>query len=256
MSEVNPGIDQKSVLNDVRRALGRSTSAPPVPLEPFIEPSIETDVGELVARFTEEATAVRAQVHYLMSDKLQFVARGVEESTTEPIDKLKFVGQVSEIVAEICRSVGSSEVALSDSGFIAELNLPEHLTAQGFSTFVPDALSSDHEQIVARLANCDVGLTAADYAIAETGTIVLTSDEQNSLLVSLLPAVHIALVRSSQIANSLDEVISRIGNERVGRVDSSRSVTLITGPSRTSDVELVLSIGVHGPKELHVIIID
>jgi L-lactate dehydrogenase complex protein LldG len=255
MSE--PSADQKSVLNDVRRSLGRSTTVPPVPLQPFIEPKITTDSGELVVRFTEEATAVRAQVYYL-SDKLQFVADG-EQATTEAVDKLKFVGQVVEIVAEICRSVGASEVALSDSGFIAEMNLPEQLTAQGVSIFMPDTVLSDHEQIVARLANCGVGLTAVDYAIAETGTIVLSSDEQNALLVSLLPAVHIALVRASQIAASLDEVISKIGKERIGRLDSngpSRSVTLITGPSRTSDVELVLSIGVHGPKELHVVILD
>ena len=60
----------------------------------------------------------------------------------------------------------------------------------------------------------------------------------------------------SASAASLDEVIARVGNERIGRVEPGRSVTLITGPSRTSDVELVLSIGVHGPKELHVIILD
>src|SRR5207249_9280594 len=70
-----------------------------------------------------------------------------------------------------------------------------------------------------------------------------------------LPILHIALVRSSQIAATLGEVISRVGKERISRVETSRSVTLITGPSRTSDVELVLSIGVHGPKELHLIII-
>ena len=99
-------------------------------------------------------------------------------------------------------------------------------------------------------------MTAAEYAIAETGTIVLSSDEPNALLVSLLPPVHIALVRSSRIAATLDEVISKIGQERIGRLDPSRSVTLITGPSRTSDVELVLSIGVHGPKEMHAIILD
>ena len=255
MTEVNPSLNQNGVLDDVRRALGRSTTAPPVPLQPFIEPGITTDSGELAARFTEEATAVRSQVHYL-SDKLQFVAGDGEQSRTERIDKLKFVGQVSARVAEICRSVGASEVALSDSALIAEMNLQEQLSTQGFTIFMPDAMSSDHDQIVARLANCGVGLTAADYAIAETGTIVLSSDEQNALLVSLLPAVHIALVRSSQIAATLDEVISKIGKERIGRLDPSRSVTLITGPSRTSDVELVLSIGVHGPKELHVIIID
>lgn len=233
VSERNPVSDPNGVLAEVRRALGRSTTVRPVPLQPFIETSIETTVSELIARFTEEASAVRAQV-YLVSDKLQLVAR----------------------IGEICRSVGATEVALSDSGFIAEMNLPEQLAAQGLSLFAPHAAAIDHEQMVTRLANCGVGLTAADYAIAETGTIVLSSDEPNGLLVSLLPPVHIALVRRSQIAASLDDVIGKIGTERVGRQDASRSVTLITGPSRTSDVELVLSIGVHGPKELHVIILD
>ena len=237
MSETKPAVDQNGVLADVRRALGRSTTVPPVPLQPFIEPSITIGLGELIARFTEEATAVRATV-YLVSDKL------------------KFVEEIGALVARICHTAGATEVAVSDSGFIAEMNLPAQLAAQGFSIFAPAAASLDHEQMVARLANCGVGLTAADYAIAETGTIVLSSDERNALLGSLLPPVHIALVRSSQIAASLDEVISKVGKERIGRADPSRSVTLITGPSRTSDVELVLSIGVHGPKELHVIVLD
>ena len=233
MREANPGREQGSVLDAVRSALGRSATVRPLPLDPFIEPSVKIGIGALIARFTEEATAVRAQV-YLMRDKLQLVAH----------------------IAEICRTVGATDVALSDSGFIAEINLSEQLAAQGFSVFAPEANSIDHAQMVARLANCGVGLTAADYAIAETGTIVLSSDERNALLVSLLPPVHIALIRSSQITASLDEVIKEIGNERIGCSDPSRSVTMITGPSRTSDVELVLSIGVHGPKELHVIILD
>ena len=237
MSEAKPAMDPNGVLDDVRRALGRSSTVPPSPLQPFIEPSLAIGTDELIARFTEEATAVRAMV-YLMSDKL------------------KFVEQVGALVTEICRTAGATEVAISESGTISELNLPAQLAAHGFSVFAPGAVSLDHEQVVARLAVCGVGLTAADYAIAETGTIVLSSDEQNALLVSLLPPVHIALVRSSQIAASLDEVINKVGKERTGRMDPTRSVTLITGPSRTSDVELVLSIGVHGPKELHVIIVD
>ena len=255
MSEANLNLDQRSVLDDVRSALGRSTTVRPVPLEPFIEPSVKIDIGGLIARFTEEATAVRAQV-YLMSDKLQFVADDAKQSTTQPIDKLKFVGQISALISEICRTTGATEVAVSDSTLIAEMDLQAQLAAQGFSVFAPKAGLIDHEQMVTRLANCGMGLTAADYAIAETGTIVLSSDDRNALLVSLLPPVHIALIRSSQIAASLDEVIKAIGNERIGRSDPSRSVTMITGPSRTSDVELVLSIGVHGPKELHVIILD
>jgi len=64
-------LNQNGVLDDVRRALGRSTTVPPVPLDPFIEPLDKAEPGELIARFTEEATAVRAMV-YLMPDKPQF----------------------------------------------------------------------------------------------------------------------------------------------------------------------------------------
>lgn len=251
MSEAARNVNQNSVLDDVRRALGRSATLSPAPLEPFIEPTIKADVHELRARFTAEATAVCAQVH-VMSDKLQFVADNEEGS--QLIDKLEFVGQIVGKIAEICAGHNEQEIALSGAELFAEINLTSALAARGFSAF--DTNGTDHEKLVARLANCVVGVTTADYAIAETGSIVLSSDEPNALLVSLLPPVHIALLRSSQIAASLDEVIMKVGQERIDRRDPSRSVTLITGPSRTSDVELVLSIGVHGPKELHVIIVD
>jgi len=231
MSESLRNLDQNNVLDDVRRALGRSATLSPKPLERFIEPTIKADVAELITRFTVEATAVRAQVHRV-ADKLQLVDR----------------------ITEICAENKEQEIALSGAELLGEIDLAAAFAARGFSTFVPG--ESAHEKLVARLANCGVGVTAADYAIAETGTIVLSSDELNALLVSLLPAVHIAVLRSSQILGTLDEVISKLRQQRIGGVDPSRSVTFITGPSRTSDVELVLSIGVHGPKELRVIILD
>ena len=230
MTEPISNVDQNRVLDDVRRALGRDTTLTPKPLETFIEPTGEADVCKLIDRFTEEATAVRAQVHLLSVD------------------------EVIQRIIEICDAGQVSEVALSNAALFAEISLASAIAAHGLTTFAAD--ETDHEKMVVRLANCGVGLTAADFAIAETGTIVLSSDEQNSLLVSLLPPVHIALIRSSQIAATLDNVISKLDKERMSRVDPSRSVSFITGPSRTSDVELVLSIGVHGPKELHVVILD
>ena len=232
MSETLRSLDQSSVLADVRRALGRTVTRPPEPLEGFIEPSIKADVPELITRFTEEAKAVRAQVHRV-SDELQLVER----------------------ITEICAGDKGHEIALSRAELLAEINLGSTLSARGFS-ICPELDALDHDSLIARLATCGAGVTAVDYAIAETGTIVLSSDEPNALLVSLLPPVHIALLRSSQIMSSLDEVISRLSKERINLAGPSRSITLITGPSRTSDVELVLSIGVHGPKELHVIILD
>ena len=96
----------------------------------------------------------------------------------------------------------------------------------------------------------DVGISTAQAAIAETGTLVLDSTNERHRLVSLVPPVHIAVVRASQIYRTLGEVLSLIRKEK----EISPAVTFITGPSRTADIELTLAIGVHGPQELHVII--
>ncbi len=96
----------------------------------------------------------------------------------------------------------------------------------------------------------DVGITSAQAAIAETGTLVLDSARERHRLVSLVPPVHIAIVNASTICATLSETLSmlRSGGEL------SPAVTFITGPSRTADIELTLTIGVHGPQELYVII--
>ena len=96
----------------------------------------------------------------------------------------------------------------------------------------------------------DVGISTVQAAIAETGTLVLDSTRERHRLVSLVPPVHIAIVRASQIYRTLGEVLSLIRQDK----EISPAVTFITGPSRTADIELTLAIGVHGPQELYVII--
>jgi L-lactate dehydrogenase complex protein LldG len=104
------------------------------------------------------------------------------------------------------------------------------------------------------LFDCDVGITGAQWAIAETGTLVLESDRERHRLTSLVPAVHIALIEANRIRQTLGEVLKAISEQEPDAL--SRTVTFITGPSRTSDIELTLAIGVHGPAELHVIVIE
>lgn len=104
------------------------------------------------------------------------------------------------------------------------------------------------------LFNFDVGITTAQLAIAETGTLVLESESERHRLVSLVPPVHIAILDAQGLVQSLGEALSYLQREGVSGM--SRAVTFITGPSRTADIELTLTVGVHGPKELHVIVID
>jgi L-lactate utilization protein LutC len=102
----------------------------------------------------------------------------------------------------------------------------------------------------ADLFNVDVGITTAQAAIAETGTLVLDSSRERNRLTSLVPPVHIAIVDAAQIHQTLGETLSAL--QRNGEVSSI--VTFVTGPSRTADIELTLAIGVHGPQELYVIV--
>jgi L-lactate utilization protein LutC len=103
------------------------------------------------------------------------------------------------------------------------------------------------------LFECDMGITTAQWAIAETGTLVLESERERHRLASLVPPVHVAIIEANRIRQTMSEILELIKNSEVGL---SRTVTCITGPSRTSDIELTLAIGVHGPGELHVIVID
>jgi L-lactate dehydrogenase complex protein LldF len=94
------------------------------------------------------------------------------------------------------------------------------------------------------------GLTTALVGIADTGTLVVPSLKGQPLTASLLPEIHIAVLPVSRLKSSLPEALS------LPEVKESPATVLITGPSRTADIEMTLTIGVHGPKELHVFIVD
>jgi L-lactate utilization protein LutC len=95
----------------------------------------------------------------------------------------------------------------------------------------------------------DVGVSTAQLAIAETGTLVLDSECERHRLVSLVPPVHIAIVNASAIVETLSDALTLLQKNEI-----SPAITFITGPSRTADIELTLTIGVHGPQELYVIV--
>ena len=100
------------------------------------------------------------------------------------------------------------------------------------------------------LFSVEVGITTAQAAIAETGTLVLDSSFERNRLISLVPPIHIAIVDARHIHQTLGETLSVLQ----GDTEVSPIVTFITGPSRTGDIELTLTIGVHGPQELYVIV--
>jgi len=98
----------------------------------------------------------------------------------------------------------------------------------------------------------DGALGSAGIGVADTGTLALLARRGQGRAISLLPPLHVAVLDARDVVGELAELFERV-RER-GELPSA--LTLITGPSRTGDIELVLTVGVHGPGELHVVVID
>ncbi len=91
-------------------------------------------------------------------------------------------------------------------------------------------------------------------AVAETGTLVLTSGPDNPTTLNFLPDVHIVVVDAADVAGDFETVMARL-RERYGTGIMPRTVNMITGPSRSADIEQTLLLGAHGPRKLHVIVV-
>jgi len=99
----------------------------------------------------------------------------------------------------------------------------------------------------------DTSLTWVDYGIAETGTLMLASDSEEIRIATMLASIHIAMLPVSKIRPDTGAIEMEL-NE-ILRKDSPSYTAFITGPSRTADIERVLAIGVHGPVELHLLLV-
>lgn len=102
----------------------------------------------------------------------------------------------------------------------------------------------------------EAGITGVDWAIAATGTLVLSTGKGRSRMASLMPPLHIAIVTTDQLVPRLEDYIAAQRANKLGVFRTSSNITLITGCSRTSDIEMQPVFGVHGPLELHIILID
>jgi len=111
---------------------------------------------------------------------------------------------------------------------------------------------TDRDELKAACAAADIGISSVDYALAATGTFVMLSSHDEARLVSLLPPTHIAIFPRSRILANLDELLAILPRP----ADQTSSMVLITGPSRTADIEQILVRGVHGPGEIYAVVVD
>jgi L-lactate dehydrogenase complex protein LldG len=160
---------------------------------------------------------------------------------------------VASIVIDICRERGAdvvlawADVSLGVPGFAAALQAAGIKSDGGW---LPDA-AGERTRRLNDLGTVLVGVTGASAGIAETGTVAVVSGPGQSRLASLLPPIHVAVLPLSR----LHETIAEFFSSRSCISEDGSNLVLITGPSRTADIEMTLTRGVHGPGEVHVILV-
>lgn len=134
---------------------------------------------------------------------------------------------------------------LPASGVIAALTTSGLVRMDGT---VPNQRRLDHQ---AAYRTLDLGLTGADAGIAESGSVALIHGPGRPRMASLVPEIHIALLETSRIHRTL----AHWANRHPETTAETTNLVLVTGPSRTGDIELQLNLGVHGPRHLHIVLI-
>jgi L-lactate utilization protein LutC len=209
---------REQILRDVRRNLGRTEGQPPPePLAPRIR-IVEVSREDRIASLLERVAALAGKTLHAHS--------------------------VSEALDYVTARTRGAESVASNSPFLREIGV----------TALPGVRSgiTDERELRELCARAEVGITSADYALADTGTLVMIASPAEARLVSLVPPAHIAVVPAERVLSGLDELFTL----HPLPANETSSMVLITGPSRTADIEQILVRGVHGPGEIHVVVVD
>ncbi|MGE5646898.1 MAG: LutC/YkgG family protein [Acidobacteriota bacterium] len=208
---------REAILGSVRKALGRSEAQPPAPVPPAR------------IRIPEVPLEARIEQFFCALERLA--------------GKTLLAGGPEDARNYIAALIGEKPAVASNASFLSTCGI----------TSLPSVRTNftDRDALRQACASAGFGITSADYALADTGSLVMLASPEEARLVSLLPPVHVAVVPRDRILTGLDELFSILPDPGA----ASSSMVLITGPSRTADIEQILVRGVHGPGEIHVVVV-
>jgi L-lactate dehydrogenase complex protein LldG len=232
---------REEILGDVRRALRRDEKNEPVLFDvpgstsPQVQDPVsqirencESQRGNLIERFESESIRIGARFYRADSAHVAF-----------------------QHIESVCKARDAKRIVGWQAQAIADVGLRERLKERG----VEFLTETTGREFIRTAEAADIGISGVDYALADTGTLVLLAGKGQARSISLLPPVHIAIVRPRQILSGLSDLFPILRADAKSR-DLSSAITFITGPSRTADIELTLVVGVHGPQQLHVILLE
>jgi L-lactate dehydrogenase complex protein LldG len=234
-------------LDRIRREIAKTPGlfrAAPAPRPADPGTAAEAVRRELAERWPEALERFRAEFERVA---------GVFHRAADPQD-------VPAVIGAIARERGVRSVVTWDDRILGFDAAPA-LARDGLEVV---AAGAGQEDEAARLrhreqaARAQLGVTGADFALAETGTLILLSGAGRPRSTSLLPDVHVAVFGRDRLLETLEQVgvMLEALHADPERTMSGAMINFITGPSRTADIELTLTRGVHGPKEVHAVFVE
>lgn len=151
--------------------------------------------------------------------------------------------EIADLLIKIFHSKGAKTASLCESPLSQSAKLKEKLTGAGLTVHTEDLLTNTKKD--------DIGITEVDWGIAELGTFVQIAPEVDKRLCSTLVPIHVGLLKTASILPDLDTVLDALA--KLPQIPGF--VGFVTGPSRSSDIERILEIGVHGPKQVILILV-
>ena len=239
------------------------------------------NLPHLLIKFSEEAQKAGANIYIAENSReaVELIFNIIKEKNAKLVVKAKSMVS-EEIQLNKYLEKRGIEVIETDLGeWIVQISRdrPSHITApvvhrtkeeiaEIISKYLNKPVPPEPEKITEIVREvmrdyfikADVGISGANLGIAESGTLVIVSNEGNARLATSLPRIHIALLSAEKIVETVEEastLIKVLTRSATGQKITSY-VSFITGPSRTADIEKKLIFGAHGPKELHIIILD
>lgn len=160
-------------------------------------------------------------------------------------------------VVEIAREHGAGTVVRTAHDVLEGMALDEALAGAGMEgvLLAEGPGGPDAQERQATAASAAVGVTGADAVIAETASVALAPRRGMSRQASLLPPVHVAVARADQVVGTLDDALTLRLAELAEAEESTWYMNLVSGPSRTADIEQTLVVGVHGPGVVYLVVI-
>ena len=195
----------------------------------------------------ELAEAAWSKEERLKKLKEEMTAQGCE------VFHLETRGHVLQQLSEICAREKLSTVVISDDDVVKSFGMAEWGKRQGITLLSAGQYQNRDEFKKALFEEAGAGITGADFAVAESGTLVLAHRESQARLISLAPIIHIAFVPVHRTVAVYEEVIEAIFSDK-SQLPSQ--VSFITGPSMTADIQGAMFRGMHGPKKLFVLLFD